>query len=368
MSADRSELDARVLAWMREPYWTPDEQRFSALAQDIFAFQFENCPAYARFCEASNLSPAKLRDWREIPAVPTGAFKETALRSFPAEATRKTFRTSGTSSERRGELHLDTLELYEASLLPTLRHFVFPKLGANQKIAIRVLAPSPEEAPDSSLSHMFGQAIDHFGSPDSGYDLRGSELDRDGLTGVLEDLCRAGEAVALCGTAFAFVHWIDETAGKRIELPAGSRILETGGFKGRSRVVTREELHGSLSESFGVPRERILNQYGMTELGSQFYDSSLAAPGEARRKLGPPWTRLRIVDPTTGNDVAAGETGMIVIHDLANTGSIAAIQTADLGVRQGDGFEVEGRDPGAEQRGCSIATDTMLEASRESRA
>jgi hypothetical protein len=94
---------------------------------------------------------------------------------------------------------------------------------------------------------------------------------------------------------------------------------------------------------------------------------------------------VRFVDPESGDDVAEGETGMIVIHDLANTGSIAAIETADLGRRvvsagslpdglggldradgpdgadRPDGFEVLGRHPDAEARGCSIAADVMLE-------
>jgi acyl-CoA synthetase (AMP-forming)/AMP-acid ligase II len=120
-----------------------------------------------------------------------------------------------------------------------------------------------------------------------------------------------------------------------------------------------------------VRAERIVNQYGMTELGSQFYDSVLAYPGEPRRKLGPPWARVRIVDPETGLDAVPGEVGMIVVHDLANTGSIAAILTEDLGrfvsggvgAEAGNvGFEVLGRHPDAEARGCSIAADLMLSA------
>jgi hypothetical protein len=106
---------------------------------------------------------------------------------------------------------------------------------------------------------------------------------------------------------------------------------------------------------------RIVNQYGMTELGSQFYDSVLREPDAPRRKLSPPWTRVRIVDPLRGEPVASGRRGAIVIHDLANTGSVCAIQTADLGVAVGgDGFEVLGREPGAEERGCSIAVDELL--------
>ena len=100
----------------------------------------------------------------------------------------------------------------------------------------------------------------------------------------------------------------------------------------------------------------------MTELGSQFYDTVLADPAGPRRKLGPPWARVRLLDPATGDDVPAGEPGMITIVDLANTGSVLAVQTADLGRAVGDGFEVQGRAPGAEARGCSIAADEMLGA------
>ena len=41
-----------------------------------------------------------------------------------------------------------------------------------------------------------------------------------------------------------------------------------------------------------------------------------------------------------------------------------AVQTADLGRAVGDGFEVLGREPGAEARGCSIAADEMLADAR----
>ena len=136
--------------------------------------------------------------------------------------------------------------------------------------------------------------------------------------------------------------------------------METGGFKGRSRTMPRPALYLALEEQLGVPLERIVNQYGMTELGSQFYDTVLREPAAPRRKLGPPWARVRIVDPETGEDAPADGAGTIVVYDLANTGSVLAIQTADLGRRVQDGFEVLGREPGAEARGCSIAADELL--------
>ena len=70
----------------------------------------------------------------------------------------------------------------------------------------------------------------------------------------------------------------------------------------------------------------------------------------------PPWARVQIISPETGREVAEGETGLIRVFDLANVFSVAAIQTEDLGIRRGDGFELVGRAQLAEPRGCSLMT------------
>ena len=362
MKSRRAAIDKAMLAWMNESDPAPDDERFAATALELFEHQFAHCKPYARFCAQRGRTPSDVEDWREIPAVPTGAFKELALRGFAPEAGVKTFRTSGTSTERRGELHLDTLALYEASLMPTIRRLLFPDLAAGARTAIRVLAPSADEAPDSSLSHMLSCVVRSLGDASSGFDVRGGSL-RSGL--LLDALARAsvrGQPVSLCGTAFAFVHLVDELAAgsQRFDLPAGSRVMETGGLKGRSRELDRDTLYALIAEHLGIEPARVVNQYGMTELASQFYDSILVDPSGPRRKLGPPWARVRIVDPETGADARDGAVGMIVVHDLANTGSIAAIESADLGFRLADGFEVIGRAPYAEARGCGVAADTML--------
>jgi hypothetical protein len=361
----RADLDLRVRGWMREP-WREDEARFEALALELFAFQFERCAPYARFCEGRGRTPAHVRSWREIPAVPTGAFKELALRSFPPERTCKVFRTSGTSLERRGALYLDTLEVYDASLLPPFERFVLPDLAPGERIGFAILAPSPGEAGDSSLSHMFGTLVAARGTPRSAFYVRGGELAEERLLRELRRAEAEGEALALCGTAFAFVHLLERLAarGERLRLAPASRAMETGGFKGRARERGAASLYAEIEERLGLPAARIVNQYGMTELGSQFYDSVLREPEAPRRKLAPPWARVRLLDPATGDEAEPGAVGMIAIVDLANTGSVLAVLTADLGRRVADGFEIVGRAPGAEERGCSLAADAMLEAAR----
>ena len=384
---NRQSIEQDLLAWMAEPRWRDDDDRFARLALALFAAQFDACEPYAAYCRSLDRAPDTIRRWQEIPAVPTGAFKEFALRSFPEAETLHTFRTSGTSVERRGTLYLDTLAIYEASLLSSLRRLFLTDL-CGRSPRMRFLAPAASDQPDSSLSHMFETLLRVEGDPeDSAFDWRDGQIDRAALEAALSRARMAEAPVVIAGTSFAFVHLLDGLAGRdgeggeggeggamdwpvdsRLPLPPGSRVMETGGFKGRSREIPRDVLRVAIARCFALDERSVINQYGMTELGSQFYDSTLVDRDGPRRKLVPPWVRVRFVDPEAGREVEEGEVGLVVIHDLANTGSVAAIQTADLGRAIVDdrgqriGFDVLGRGEGAEARGCSIAADAMLAA------
>ena len=135
--------------------------------------------------------------------------------------------------------------------------------------------------------------------------------------------------------------------------------MDTGGSKGMGRDLTRSEQLDRYAAAFGIPANRVVNEYGMTEMASQFYDGSLLGL-DPDVKLGPHWVRTRIIDPRTGGDAEPGEPGILVHIDLANMDSVAAIETEDLGVARGDGFVLLGRAAGAEPRGCSLATDALL--------
>jgi hypothetical protein len=50
---------------------------------------------------------------------------------------------------------------------------------------------------------------------------------------------------------------------------------------------------------------------------------------------------------------------MIRICDLANLWSAMCIQTEDLGIANGNGFEILGRAAGAEVRGCSLNAEAL---------
>jgi hypothetical protein len=169
---------------------------------------------------------------------------------------------------------------------------------------------------------------------------------------ALQDSAAASRPLVLLGTAFSFVHLLDslEAAGRMPALPAGSLLMETGGYKGRSRELPQPELHAWITRRLGVPPARILREYGMSELSSQAYNRD----GGPTLHF-PPWARAVVVSPETGLEAGEGAEGLLRVHDLANVFSVAAIQTEDLAVRRGDGFVLLGRARHAEPRGCSLA-------------
>jgi hypothetical protein len=353
----RAELDERVLARIARGIDAPfSDDEFEELALALFAHQYANGLAYRRLCDAEHRNPGNVRRWREIPAVPTATFKQARIAAFPPERCVHVFRSSGSTTERRSELQLDTLALYEASLLATFAPHILPE-GA--RLPFLVLAPSAADAPDSSLSHMYDCAARRLGAGEPRFHVTPTGWDPDG---VIEDLRGLRGAAVIAGTAFAFVHLIDalDERGLRLGLPEGTRVMETGGFKGRSRELERGELHRAIARALGVPEARIVNQYGMCELASQFYEPSLRRSAVVPRKVIPPWVRTRAVDPATLDDVPPGEVGMLVHYDLANTGSVIAVQTSDAGRLVGGELEILGRLPGAEARGCSLAADALL--------
>jgi hypothetical protein len=174
--------------------------------------------------------------------------------------------------------------------------------------------------------------------------------------------------LVMLGTAFSFVHLVDYLASRKLSftLPPGSRVMETGGYKGRSRSLPKMELHALITERLGIPPSHVVCEYGMSELSSQAYDEGAGvrcqvsgnppspASNAPRIYHFPPWARVQIISPEAGREVANGETGLIRVFDLANVWSVMAVQTEDLGVRRGDGFELIGRAALAEPRGCSL--------------
>jgi hypothetical protein len=373
-----SEYAARLRQFMAQNLPTPgptsisaySDERFNAWALELFALQYAHNPVYQRLCSASGISPGSVSHWTDIRPVPTSAFKEFELTSLPPEERTMVFHSSGTTA-RQPSRHFhspESLALYEASLLHCFEANLLPDLASNTQVSgdsrldLLILTPAPAQAPHSSLVHMFATVRQKFGSASSTFagilDADGAwSLDFARVESALERSVRTGRPLFLFGTAFSFVQWLDSSRARSYELPEGSRVLETGGYKGRSRVIPKAALYTLLTQHLGIPSSRIIGEYGMSELSSQAYCSDQGdGSGSSQVFQFPPWARVRMISPETGLEVTEGEAGLIQVFDLANAWSVLAIQTEDIGVRRGNGFELLGRATAAEPRGCSLMT------------
>lgn len=333
--------------------------RFNELALAIFNFQFRENQPYGRFCQHVGIAPEKVERWQQIPAIATAAFKEMDLTVLEPSERKAVFHSSGTT-EQQPSRHFhneQTLLLYESSLRTWFkRHF----LSDAERMRFLFLTPRAREAPRSSLAHMFETVAKSLGTPETTFVGGLNEEGRWDIRPeiVLAQLADAAAPVAICGTAFLFVHLCDWFAAnaKQLKLPAGSRVLETGGYKGRSREVQKSELYDLIAKSFGISTNHIISEYGMSELSSQAYDAVFGAGDDMRQFRFPPWARAVVVSPENGQMASEGQPGLLRVFDLANVASALAVQTEDLAVQRTNGFELLGRSARSEPRGCSLAS------------
>ncbi len=333
-------LAQQIAAFIQSHPNSATEDQFNALTLALFTYQYARNAPYRRLCDSEGVAPDAVRRWQDIPAVPAAAFKIFDLSCVPLNDTVAVFHSSGTTGAQtsRHYLDADALALYEASLRRG-----FERALPERPSAIYALMPPPDAAPHSSLTHMLGTlgAQRFFWNNDAA------------LAAALRTL---RDPVTLFGTAFAFVQLFDSTS-EDWGLPGGSIIVETGGFKGRTREVPREELYGLFETRLGVPAGRGHSEYGMCEMASQFYGFGLAPV-----KRGPHWVRTRTINPETGDDTRPGHAGLLRHCDLANFNSVLALQTQDSGTLTEDGFLLHGRAPDADLRGCSLTVEELWTA------
>jgi len=320
-------------------------EAFDALAKDIADFQARNITGYARLRAARK---------EEIPAVPTDAFKVTRVSVFAEAETPFVFRTSGTTVGARGSHWFRTCETYDLGAVAFGRDV----LGVADRTEVLVVGPTPLEQPDSSLVHMIGTFVDTMAtaaSTEDTYFIADGVLDVVALDDrVARLLMSSAKNTIVLGTSLAFALLLEAFGEAKFRMPEGTRVMQTGGFKGKTLEFDAAKLRRDLARAFCIEESAIISEYGMTELSSQFWETSPNIYAE------PPWARVVPVDPETLAPVKHGDVGVARIEDLLNVDSAVAIVTADRVRRVKEGFELLGREAGAPPRGCSIATEEML--------
>ncbi len=350
---------------------------FEQAALELYELQRATIPAYDAWCrhELAQRADDTVERWQQVPALPIAAFKQLDVFAEDAPVAAR-WLSSGTSEGpgQRSVHRLAELDAYDAAIDEGVSRALVPDVvaGEREPIACVQLQPDRAAAPHSSLTYMFDRIRTGPWCTDEGAWVDGEyAVDGDGAWDRLAQLAAEGRPTLVLATSFALAMLIDHARDRGLplaELAPGSRVVDTGGYKGRTRELIRPELLARVECWLGVSEPWCENEYGMSELSSQTWLGSVAdaaghpLPGidgtDARRWL-PSTLRVRVVDPETLEEVADGAQGLLVFHDVANVHSCAAVRSEDLGVRRGDSFELLGRAPGAALKGCSLQLEDV---------
>ena len=325
---------------------------FDAIGKALFHFQFQHIGQACKYYKSLGINPETLQSTNDIPPIGLNVFKATTF--FAGIKQTKIFQTSGTSGKGQGASCFDELDLsvMQTSIIENCRQHLFQD---DRKTRFLMLVPSPDEAPDIIMAYGMNHIAQKWGLAAPLFAVSHGQFLGKEAVGYIKQAIQDEVPLTIIGGSFGFVNFIDAISAKipNLCLPKGSRLLDAGGFKGRSRELNRDDFITLTSSFFNVPQELCFNLYGLTELSSQFYSKAASAKQPAH------WTKVRVCHPLTLHEVGLGEQGVAILYDLANISKPFVIFTDDIAINHGDGFELLGRASGSAPRGCSLALEEI---------
>lgn len=344
-----------------DPYSEEPSAKTSRLLKemnDLTSFHAERCPAYRRILAAAYGGLTNFDLLSDLPAMPVRLFKEMELLSQPSELIIKTLTSSGTSGQRPSRIFLDkdTATAQAHALVRIARSF----LGA-KRLPMMIL-DHPGVTQDRSTFSARGAGI--LGFSQFGYDhtyalQTGTMLpDWKAIDGFLAR--HSGEQILLFG--FTYILWqhfhgAAEACNRKLDF-GDSILIHGGGWKKlEEKKVSSAEFKERLRCTLGI--RSIYNYYGMVEqTGSIFMECEKGYFHTAD------YSEILVRDPRSLQVQRQGEPGLIEsMSTIPRSYPGHVLLTEDLGIvhgaddcacgRRGTFFQILGRLPTAELRGCS---------------
>ena len=114
--------------------------------------------------------------------------------------------------------------------------------------------PQPRMAPGMVMASGLERFRQEFGVTGSRFLITFTGLDLKGFVKDLQLAERSGEPLAILGATHGLDYFMDAClqAGVSFRLPAGSRIMDSGGFMGRYAATPPEQFFTNCEKVFGV--------------------------------------------------------------------------------------------------------------------
>lgn len=328
--------------------------------KELTLFHYNNCNEYKNVINRvyGGIDSIQFNSLEQIPFFPVSLFKTYDLLSVSREKIIKTLTSSGTTSESVSKVFLDkeTAENQAKALIKIVQHFI----GSNR--LPMVILDHKSVISDRTSYSARGAGI--MGMIQFGYkpfyalndDM---SLDFEGLEKYVNSL-EPNTNILLFG--FTFMVWQYfilelEKQNKKLNLENGI-LIHSGGWKKLKDIsVDLKEFNQRTNNVCKI--SKCLNFYGMVEqIGSVYFENDL------HYLHTPVFSDVLIRDPETLKSVPDGTQGLIqLVSTLPGSYPGHSILTEDIGVikgvdnpklkMKGKYFEVIGRVPKAQLRGCS---------------
>jgi len=359
-SGNRELFDRDLEAlWSADPYVLSQADK-QALIMPLLSWLDRHhrsaCPEYERVARLGFDSPVASR-LEDLPYLAVRLFKLLSLKSVDDSEIFKTLQSSGTTGQSPARVFLDrrTSQLQSRGLVKILQ-------GSLGKARLPMLiVDSPAVLRDRKLYTARGagiQGLSFFGR-DHTYALdEAMQPNWEAIEGFMDKY--AGQPVLVFG--FTYMVWLHlilplEAEGRVLKLDQGT-LLHSGGWKKlEDQKVGHDEFMQRAQHSLGV--QRVTNFYGMAEqVGSVFVEC------ERGHLHAPVFADVVVRNPSDLTPSPVGEAGLLqVLSVLPLSYPGHSLLTEDLGTllgeddcacgRKGRYFQILGRMPRAEVRGCS---------------
>lgn len=337
--------------------------RLMPMLRDLTHHHAAHCTPYHNVLNRVFGGPEGLRMERleDIPYLPVTLFKTHQLSSVPESEVLKVLTSSGTTGQEPSRVFLDaeTASVQSAVLVKVAQHFI-----GKERLPM-VIVDHPGVLRDRRSHSARGAGIlgmSQFGHRPF-YALREDmSLNEEGLRAYLDQA--AGRRVLVFGFTFMVWQYLIqplEHAGSRLDLRDGI-LVHSGGWKKLEQAsVNPRTFRERVQTATGV--NQVINFYGMVEqVGGVYFENPI------HHLHAPIYSEVIVRDPITLEPLPDGQPGLIqVLSCLPTSYPGHSLLTEDLGVIHGEDpvgtgmggryFEILGRVPKAELRGCS---DTFM--------
>lgn len=332
------------------------EKLLTAQMNELTLWHMQHCNSYSRMLTKTSLSPIATK-LEEVPYLPVQLFKTLDLKSVPDDQIVKTLTSSGTTGQAVSKIYLnkETASAQTKALVEVMK----PVLGVRRLPMIILDTKSVLKNRNSFTARGAGiLGFQMFGRKPFYAYHDDMTIDWEGLRKYIQQF--SGERFFLFGfTYMVWKYFVSKAKKEGITLDLkGSVLVHGGGWKKlEHEAVSPDTFNEALKKQFNI--EFVHNYYGMVEqVGSIFVE---CAEGHLHT---PNYADIIIRDYETLEAVPFGTEGIIqVLSTIPKSYPGHSLLTEDYGKILGEDdcscgwkgkyFEVYGRIPQAEIRGCS---------------